>query len=170
MSELSGKYRQIMEELDNTIQDKETLKFVKNKFSDLSLLFIDIIDRITELTDTRIKTIEQKQQEIANRILSVETIVDGIENDIYEDGNYEFEIVCPYCNYEFTTDIEDEEKDEIQCPECHNLIELDWNNTEAETSCISNCSHCASQCNLAEDVEEYQPEKPEKQENDDEDM
>lgn len=170
MSELSGKYRQIMEELDNTIQDKETLKFVKNKFSDLSLLFIDIIDRITELTDSRIKTIEQKQQEIANKILSVETIVDGIESDIYEDENYEFEIVCPYCNYEFTADIEDEAKDEIQCPECHNLIELDWNNAEGESSCSSNCSHCVSQCRVAEEEEKYQPEKPEKQEDDDEDM
>ena len=39
--------------------------------------------------------------------------------------DFEFEIVCPYCNYEFIADI-DEHEDEILCPECNNPIELDW--------------------------------------------
>ena len=52
------------------------------------------------------------------------TILRNISNDIYEDED-DFEIVCPYCNFEFIADI-DESKTEIICPECENVIELDW--------------------------------------------
>lgn len=171
MSDINGKYKQIMEDLEAGIKDPEELKFVKDKFSELSMLFIDMLDRVTRLTDNKIQEIEAKQTEIANRISSVQSIVDGIENDIYEDDeNYEFEIVCPYCNYEFAADIEDESKEEIQCPECHNTIELDWNSEEElETGCSGSCSHCASACNVAEEETKYhQKNKNEDNEEDDE--
>ena len=70
--------------------------------------------------------IEEKQMEILNRINSVQSAVDGIEKDIYEDDeNYEFEIVCPYCEHEFIIDA-NEDQNAIECPECKNIIELDW--------------------------------------------
>lgn len=167
MSDMNGKYKQIMEDIESNIKDPATLDFVKDKFSELSMLFIDMLDRVTRLTDNKIQELETKQQEILGKINSVQSIVDGIESDIYEedDDNYEFEIVCPYCNYEFTTDIEDESKEEIQCPECHNTIELDWNLEEELGGCSGSCSHCASGC-VAEDEEEYNR----KDKDDDEDM
>lgn len=156
MSEINGRYKQIIEDIENNIKDQETLDFVKDKFAEVSMLFIDMLDRVTRLTDSKIQEIETRQQEITNRINSVQTIVDGIESDIYEDDeNYEFEIVCPYCNYEFTADIEDESKDEIQCPECHNTIELDWNLEEDFGGCSASCSHCDAGCGVAEEEEEY---------------
>ena len=70
---------------------------------ELTVVFMDIVDRLTFLTDERIKNIEEKQVEINNRLSNVQSIVDGIEEDIYdeedEEDGYEFEIVCPYCNY-----------------------------------------------------------------------
>ena len=48
MSEMSGKYNEIMQELESNIKDPEELKFVKDKFSDLSMLFVDMLDRITK--------------------------------------------------------------------------------------------------------------------------
>lgn len=168
MSEINGKYKQIIEDLENHIQDPKELEFVKGKFSDLSLVFIDIIDRLTSLTDARIKQIEEKQRELINKMGTIQSAVDGIESDIYEeDDNYEFEIVCPYCNYEFTTDIEDENRNEIQCPECHNTIELDWNQEE-ETRCSGSCSSCASHCGVEEDEEEYELEDNEELDSDEE--
>ena len=154
MSDIKGKYKKILEDLENNIKDSEDLQYAKEKFMELSLLFMDIIDRLTILTDARIKEIEEKQTEIDNKISSVQSIVDEIEGDIYEDDeNYEFEIVCPYCNYEFTTDIADEEKEEIKCPKCNNIIELDWN-SEDEYSCYGNCSHCYGE-KVAEDDTKY---------------
>ena len=137
MSEINGKYKQIIEDIENNIQDKETLRFVKDKFEELSVLFIDMIDRITKLTDNKIFELEERQQQIINKVDSVQAIMDEIENDIYDEDyeNYEFEIVCPYCNFEFNADLEDESESEIQCPECHNIIELDWNMDKDEDSC-----------------------------------
>lgn len=140
MSDIKGKYKKILEDLEQNVKDPQDLLYVKEKIIELTTIFMDIIDRLTILTDARIKEIEDKQKEIDSKIESVQSMVDEIEGDIYEDDDsYEFEIVCPYCNYEFTTDIADEEKDEIKCPKCNNIIELDWNQEEG---CNGDCSHC----------------------------
>lgn len=142
MSDLKNHYQSILEELDNHFQDKEEKAFVLNKFQELSMMFMDVIDRLTFLTDIRVKEVEEKQKVIEDRIEIVKKAVDGIENDIYEDDEpYEFEISCPYCNNEFVADINSEENTEIECPECHNIIELDWNEEECG-GCCSGCDGC----------------------------
>lgn len=154
MSDIKGKYKKILEDLENNIKNPEDLIYAKEKFMELTLIFMDIVDRLTFLTDARIKEIEEKQQDIDKKISSVQSMVDEIEGDIYEDDDsYEFEIVCPYCNYEFTTDIADEEKEELKCPKCNNVIQLDWNCGE-EYSCSGDCSHCYGD-QVAENEEEY---------------
>ena len=176
MSDIKGKYKKILEDLENNIKDPKDLLYTKEKFMELTMIFMDIVDRLTALTDARIKEVEERQEEINNRINSVQSMVDEIEGDIYEDDDeYEFEIICPYCNYEFTTDIEDGEKEEVKCPNCNNMIELDWN-AEEEFSCGGDCSHCYHD-EVAEDTVEYnksskkyKEEKQEDDENEDEDM
>ena len=169
MSDIKGKYKKILDDLENNIKDQDDLIYTKEKFMELTLIFMDIVDRLTALTDARIKEIEERQEEINNRINNVQSMVDEIEGDIYdEDDGYEFEIVCPYCNYEFTTDMADEEKDEIKCPNCNNIIELDWNQEDDCYACEGNCSHCYED-KVAEDSEEYKTSgKSEKQEEQDE--
>ena len=168
MSVINGKYKEILEDLENNIKDKEDLAIAKEKFMELTLTFMDIVDRLTFLTDARINEIEETQREINNKLNSVQSMVDEIEEDIYdEEDEYQFEIVCPYCNYEFTTDIADEEKDEIKCPKCNNIIELDWNSDD-EYSCSGDCSHCHGE-EVAEENEEYQNEDNDDKK-DDEDM
>ena len=142
MSDLKNHYQSILAELDNHFQDKEEKAFVLNKFQELSMMFMDVIDRLTFLTDIRVEEVEEKQKVIEDRIEIVKKAVDGIENDIYEDDEpYEFEISCPYCNNEFVADINSEENTEIECPECHNIIELDWNEEECG-GCCSGCDGC----------------------------
>ena len=151
MSELNSKYKQILSDIEEKITNKEEQEFVKEKISDLSILFIDIIDKLTSLTNDRLERLEDNQIEFNKRLLKVQKVLDNIENDIYSDDSYEFEIVCPYCNHEFTTDIDTEIEEEIECPECHNMIELDWNE---EDECEHECNHCSSNC-LQEEDEEY---------------
>ena len=153
MSNIKGKYVQILEDLENNIKNPEDLDYAKEKMMELSMAFMDVIDRLTALTDAKIKEIEARQEEINNKVSNVQSLVNEIESDIYEeDEGYEFEIVCPYCNYEFTADIEEDEKEEIKCPKCNNIIELDWN-SEDEFSCPGDCSHCHEE-QVAEDKEE----------------
>ena len=65
------------------------------------------------------------------------------------DVDYEFEIVCPYCNYEFVTGKETNLKDELECPKCHNIIELDW-----DDYCDGECNHCNNHCYSDDKIEE----------------
>lgn len=82
----------------------------------------------------------QKEQEI--KINKMEKIVQSIEKDIYLDDESDFEIVCPYCNNEFSIDI-DEDRTEVTCPECNNVIELDWSGDLEESSgCAGHCGSC----------------------------
>ena len=71
--------------------------------------------------------------------------MDNVYEDIYdEEPESEFLINCPYCNFEFDADI-DEDFNEIRCPECGNLIELDWNgnpDNDQDKGCGGNCSNC----------------------------
>ena len=69
-----------------------------------------------------------------------------------------------YCNYQFIADVDSEINEEIECPECHNVIELDWN----EDECTQGCSHCKSSC-LREEEEEYNN-KEDNENSDEEDM
>ena len=170
MSELSNRYQQIMKDLQTNIKDESDKEFVIGKFQELSMMFMDVIDRLTYLTDLRIKEVEEQQKQIDDRMSKIQKAVDGIESDIYEDEeSYVFDIMCPYCNHEFTTNISSDVNTEVECPECHNMIELDWNGDEEE--CTHNCSGCGHDCSteLAEELA-IEPEMPivEKEELDEE--
>lgn len=143
MSELSNKYREIMDEIDKKITDEEQLNFVKSKVSEISIIFIDIIDRLSEVIDEKVIDIEKGQKSIEKKLAKVQNAIDIIEKDIYDD-NMETEIVCPYCNNEFLAELNDEDESEIECPECHNIIELDMNGDIEDEflGCSGNCHSC----------------------------
>ncbi|MBO5348599.1 MAG: hypothetical protein J6A89_02090 [Clostridia bacterium] len=154
MSELSNKYREIMNEIDEKITDEKQLNFVKNKISEISIIFIDIIDRMSQIVDEKVIDIEKGQKNIEKKLAKVQKVIDVIEKDIYDD-EFEIEIVCPYCNNEFMTEINEDEENEIECPECHNIIELDLNADidEDNLSCSGNCSSCGG-CSSEENDDE----------------
>ena len=79
-----------------------------------------------------------------------------ITSDIYEEDEFDFEIVCPYCNHQFVVDINDENNlKEVKCPECKNLIELDWNEEE---HCSGHCESCSA---CSEELEDFDDEQDE---------
>ena len=88
----------------------------------------NILNELKSISN-RLQKIEQAQKNIEERLNTLQNSINGIENDIYEE-DYEFEIVCPYCNAEFVEDIGS--KTNIKCPECNNTIELDWNVDEED--------------------------------------
>lgn len=161
MAELSKNYNKIMSELEGRIKNPQDLEFVKNKFSELTVMFMDSLERLIESNE--------KQVKIERKVDNLEKILKKIEEDIYidedeedddetnqsndkyeysvekipdnNDEDYEFEIMCPYCNHEFITGKETNLRDEIECPNCHNIIELDW-----DDYCDGECDHCTNYC------------------------
>ena len=141
MSKFSEKYVKILNEIDEHLSNEEEKKYVLKKVSELSCFYMDIIDRITGLNSKRMDDLEKYQDELEERLDKVSNTVNLIKKDIYEDEDYDFEIVCPYCNHEFVADVEDELKEEIECPECHNIIELDWDGDDGCSGFCSSCGH-----------------------------
>ena len=151
MSELSKKYQDIISELDNRIENKDDLIFVKEKLSEISIIFIDLIERMSGVVEDKISDIESKLD-------SIEESVNSIKEDIYEEDG-ETEVVCPYCNNEFYAEVSDEIEAEVECPECHNIIELDMNSDDIENdmfgiqNCKGHCGGCGG-CNMHDNNED----------------
>ena len=94
------------------------------------------------------------QASMDEKLKGIEKEVKNISVDIYgeeekEDRQYDYTITCPYCNNEFTVEV-DELGNEITCPECNNIIELDWGHECDDGNC-SSCGH--HHCHYDEDDE-----------------
>ena len=48
--------------MEERIQDPKDVEFVKQKISEISILFLDTIDKITEMSEQKMKRIEETQK------------------------------------------------------------------------------------------------------------
>ena len=145
MSNLNDEYEQIMSNIKSNITDEKQLQLVKNEIAKLTILFINTVDKVVEYSEEKLNNMEEQHQYLEERLNVLQNKINKLEKDIYEDENeFEFEVVCPYCNHQFVTDIDLESNSEIKCPECKNIIELDWNEDEAQDeNCKGNCHSCS---------------------------
>ena len=133
MAEFNENITNILKSAEN---NKEYDENMKNIISQMVLAFYEELDKIREEYNTKLEHIIFNQKEMENKVAKLQNSVKDIEEDIYEDTNGEFEIICPYCNYEFVADLLDDEN-EIQCPECKNLIEISF----GDEGCSGKCGH-----------------------------
>ena len=153
MSILKDEYKNFLDDIESNIKNKEDLEYIKKRFADFVDKVLNHIDYIVGYKKQEIENLEDTQKQLIERIDKMQRVIDNIEKDIYSDEGFDFEIVCPYCNYEFVVDM-DEEKTEIDCPECKNMIELDWSGDPSDDDeCSGHCSGCSG-CDDQEDDEE----------------
>ncbi len=142
MSNLNIKFKKILNDLEENIQNKDDLEYIKVQIFNLYNLFFDEINKIEESTSTKMETIAQRQAAMQERVENLENEIKSMEKELYIDEDSDFIITCPYCNNEIVVECE-ELKDEITCPECNNIIELDWgDDCEGHDGCGHDCSHC----------------------------
>ena len=142
MGMLKNEYKSFLEDIEKNIKNKEDLDYVKGRFVTFLDVVLDQMDYIMDHKQVQIEQVEEAQKELEGRMSKMQQALNNIQRDIYEDEEFDFEIVCPYCNYEFMIDV-DENKTEIECPECQNIIELDWTGEIGEDgSCASGCAGC----------------------------
>ena len=154
MSILKDEYKNFLDDIENNIRNKEDLEYIKKGFADFVDKILKHIDYIVGYKKQEIESLEDTQKQLIERIDKMQKVIDNIEKDIYSDEGFDFEIVCPYCNYEFVIDT-DEEKTEIECPECKNMIELDWSGDPSEDDeCNGHCSGCSGCDDLEENDED----------------
>ena len=106
---------------------KNNLELAKSLFAELGMAYIDELAKISEDYDNKVKVLEERITEIEN-ILDINLN----ENDTKLDEskiNISENITCPYCGTDFLVEY-DETNHETLCPNCNNLIELDWGEFE----------------------------------------
>lgn len=144
MANLNVKFKKILEDLEENISNKEDLEYIKTQIFNLYNIFFEEINRIEEMTASRMETVAGMQAVLQEKVEKLENELNSIEKELYiDDEDSDFSITCPYCNNEFIVD-SDELKNEVECPECSNIIELDWGSDDESgcSGCAGDCSHC----------------------------
>lgn len=146
MGILKNEYKSFLDDIEKNIKNKEDLEYVKGRFASFLDIVLDQMDYIMEYKKEEIAKLEDTQNKLSSQIGQMQQVIDNIEKDIYTEDGFDFEIVCPYCNYEFIIDV-DENRTEIECPECQNIIELDWSGdidgeSEENNGCSGECHGC----------------------------
>ena len=129
---ISKKYNEILRNLESHIFNKKDLDYIKKQITDLTICYIDELDRRSEKVNKKFNNIEKRLLDIENKI----DLLENIDDDYFEDFNEE-EIVsengeminCPYCNCSFCVQYDISNKETL-CPKCDNLIVLDWGDFE----------------------------------------
>ena len=155
MSLLKNEYKSFLDDIEKNIKDKDDLEYIKQRFSAFMDVVLNQMDSIMNYKDEKINELEKMQNELDARMAKMQQVIDHIEKDIYDEDGFDFEIVCPYCNYEFVIDL-DENKSEIECPECKNMIELDWtgNIDDEQSGCGGSCHGCHG-CGEEDEEDDY---------------
>ncbi len=143
MTELEKEFHEFEKDIEKNIINSNDLNYIKKRTANLIKTVFNEVDKLINYNEQRINNLEDKLEK-------VEEIVEGIEKDIYLDEVDDIDnngIICPYCNFEFEIDY-DETLKEVECPQCHNIIELDWNGdiNEDFEGCNGHCSSCGN-CN-----------------------
>lgn len=143
MGTIKNEYKSFLDDIEKNIKNKEDLEYVKKRFASFLDVMLNQMDYIMEYKQEEMEKLEKNQKRIEEKMTKMQTIIDNIEKDIYSEEGFDFEIVCPYCNYEFIIDI-DENKTEVECPECKNTIELDWTGDidDGTEGCPGSCHGC----------------------------
>lgn len=160
MSDINLNIKKVIENLEEKITDKENLETAKLEMFNLYNSFVDELTRINEVVGEQIAGLAMAQQATNERMEKMEKSLKKIENDIYlddeeDEDEYTMEIVCPYCNKEFSLEMDEiVDKDEISCPECNNTIELDWGHDCGCSDCEDDCDCCGGERHYDDDEED----------------
>ena len=165
MANLKKRFNEILEDLEKNIKNKEDLEYIKSQVYSISLLFLDEVDKLTELSLERLNVMIDREKELSKKITKMEKIINNLEKEVFLSPECDFEIICPYCNTEFVEDLATGMEDEVRCPECGNTIELDWHD---EGGCGHNCGgDCKCDDCMEDDEEEIENTSESSTENED---
>ncbi len=149
MANLKKRFKEILDDIEKNIKNKDDLEYIKSQIYNISILFLDELDKLAEFNVNKLSVMLDREKELCKKVTKMEKIITNLEKEVFSSSECDFEIVCPYCNTEFVEDLEDNTDREIKCPECGNTIELDWNEDE----------ECDEDCNCEEYFDEEDNEK-----------
>ncbi len=148
MSDLQKELKKIISDLEENLKNPEDLEYVKTKIYSIYTIFMDEFEKLEEKCNSKMEDIMIRCKVLDDRMNEIEGSIQKIESDIYikENEEYDFDVICPYCDAEFSVDFSEGPKDSVICPECDNEIELDWNDEHDHEGCSGHCHDCGGEC------------------------
>ena len=144
LEDLKKEMKSFLKDLDANVKDEQDLIYVKTRTAKLLDIMMDEIDNLITFKEERLNAIIKKQEKEDAKIKELQEKLENVYQDIYE-CDEDFSVKCPYCGNEFDVWVDDENLNEIKCPECSNIIELDWGGNpddDIDNGCGGNCSGC----------------------------
>ena len=111
--------------VDDTTKEGKMLKAITDILEDMALTVEDIEDTISELTE--------QVDEIDEDLGDVEEAFYGLDDDEDDDDCELYEVVCPTCKDSVCIDEEMVKEGEMDCPNCGERLEFDFDCAEDET-------------------------------------
>ena len=115
IKEIGNEMKNFVKDIKKNITDKEELKYLLDRTETLFDVIFRELNKYVDEEEKKLKEIrnkqkkhEQRMDEIENKMEFLDENIDNIYNDIYEEEG-DFKIKCPYCNYEFSADIDENE-------------------------------------------------------------
>ena len=117
---LGNKFKEVMANLEHQIKNKEDLEYAKKQVTELTMSFLQELEGLEQEYDSKFSRCIEKIEEL-------EKSVDEVKAQTVNEEEIDVEpINCPYCNSRFLIEYDNTQK-EIKCPDCKNIIGLDWN-------------------------------------------
>ena len=114
MGILKNEYKSFLDDIEKNVKNKEDLEYVKKRFASFLDIVLDQIDYVMDYKKDEIAKLENTQNQLVSQINQMQEVIDHIEKDIYSEDGFDFEIVCPYCNYEFIIDVDENKTEDIE--------------------------------------------------------
>ena len=154
MSELKNKLDKVISDIEKRLTNKEDFEYVKTQIYNIYTIFLDEFDKLETKCNEKMEDIAVRCKVLDDRMSEIEDSIQKIESDIYikENEEYDFDVICPYCDSEFSVDFSEGPKESVVCPECENTIELDWN--DDHEGCSHDCHECGGECGHQHDEED----------------
>ena len=117
---LGNKFKEVIKNLESHIKDKKDLEYAKKQVTELTMEYLEELGKLEENYDLKFNQCSQRIDEIEQTIEKMD------EENIISEEDVDMEpITCPYCNIKFLIEYDSRQK-EVKCPDCKNIIELDW--------------------------------------------
>lgn len=138
MSELRDKVSKHVEKINDTISNVD----------EKSVVLGEIQEIVKDFT-TYVVQLSARQNEIEEKLTDIFDILTNIEQDIFDGSADDLYGHCPYCGEEIPLTIKDGDFADIECPNCHNLIEMEmcYEDDDEMFGCGNGgCESCCGGC------------------------
>ncbi len=113
MSDFKDKITKQVEIIDSAISNedekKKVLGAIQELIKDFTIRLVQMSERLNEQDE---------------RITDLYDIVSNLESNVFDEEEDTPYGTCPYCGEEIPLTIKDENYADIECPFCHNIIEI----------------------------------------------